>query len=273
MNEARKATGVTITVFSTASAVGKTLLAVNMASELAREGFKTCIVDLDVQFGDVCNYLHIVPRTTLFAAQEAMKKEMDSFRILDYLERYEYEGTSFSILPAPILLEESYNIMTDAVLKMLQQLQQEFDYIVLDTTAAFSELNLAVMNVSTIITFVGIVDFIPTVKNMKIGYDTMQSIGYGHKIRFVLNRSNSKTRIELSDVEQLLGGKFYHILSNDFGSALDSVQSGVPLILADKSTELAHEMRELVAKYTNRSVEEEDTAQEQGASWFKKIFR
>ena len=85
MNEARKATGVTITVFSTASAVGKTLLAVNMASELAREGFKTCIVDLDVQFGDVCNYLHIVPQKTLFTAQEAMKKEMDSFRVLDYI--------------------------------------------------------------------------------------------------------------------------------------------------------------------------------------------
>ena len=127
MNEARKATGVTITVFSTASAVGKTLLAVNMASELAREGFKTCIVDLDVQFGDVCNYLHIVPQKTLFTAQEAMKKEMDSFRVLDYLERYEYDGTAFSILAAPVLLEESYNIMTDAVLKLLQLLQQQFE--------------------------------------------------------------------------------------------------------------------------------------------------
>ena len=110
-------------------------------------------------------------------------------------------------------------------------------------------------------------------KNMKIGYDTMQSIGYGHKIRFVLNRSNSKTRIELSDVEQLLGGKFYHVLSNDFGGALDSVQSGVPLILANKGTDLAREMRELVAKYTNRSLEEEDAEPAQGASWFKKIFR
>ena len=51
--------GIVITFFSTASAVGKTLVACNMASELAREGYRVCLADFDLQFGDVCNYLHL----------------------------------------------------------------------------------------------------------------------------------------------------------------------------------------------------------------------
>ena len=51
--------GVVITFFSTASSVGKTLISVNMASELARQGYRVCLVDYDLQFGDVANYLQI----------------------------------------------------------------------------------------------------------------------------------------------------------------------------------------------------------------------
>ena len=51
--------GAIITYFSTASAVGKTLVSINSAAELAREGYRVCLVDFDLQFGDVCNYLQL----------------------------------------------------------------------------------------------------------------------------------------------------------------------------------------------------------------------
>ena len=53
--------GSVFTFFSTASAVGKTVLAVNYAADLAERGYKVCLADLDLQFGDVCNYLGIKP--------------------------------------------------------------------------------------------------------------------------------------------------------------------------------------------------------------------
>lgn len=122
---------------------------------------------------------------------------MKSFRIEEYLTTYRHELGEFSVLAAPLKIEEAYNISTAAVTAMMAQLRLRYDYIILDTTAAFSELNLAVMDFSTIITFLGIVDFIPTIKNMKVGYDTMRSIGYDKdKIRLVLNRVIRK--LELS---------------------------------------------------------------------------
>ena len=58
--------GSVFTFFSTASAVGKTVLAVNYAADLAERGYKVCLADLDLQFGDACNYLGITPETTFF---------------------------------------------------------------------------------------------------------------------------------------------------------------------------------------------------------------
>ena len=59
MSSAKQETinGVVISLFSTASSVGKTLIGINMAAELARQGARVVLVDYDLQFGDVCNYL------------------------------------------------------------------------------------------------------------------------------------------------------------------------------------------------------------------------
>lgn len=69
-----KISGVVITFFSTASAVGKTLISINMASELARQGYRVCLVDYDLQFGDVANYLKLPVEHSVYDALAEMKK-------------------------------------------------------------------------------------------------------------------------------------------------------------------------------------------------------
>jgi len=268
----RARSGIVITVFSTASAVGKTLISINMAAELAHEGNRVCLVDLDLQFGDVCNYLKLQPAKTIANAQKAAERETEAFDPMPYLTDYSYKGVKFSVLAGPLELAEAYNISPLTVSFIVKQLQYRFDYLVLDTTSTFSELNLSLLDMGTIITFLGIVDFIPTIKNMKSGCDTIRSMGYdANKIRLVLNRSNSKTRIDLEDVEQLLGEPFYHVLPNDFVAAQQSIQMGVPLVLSSQSADLARELRNLVGRYTNHVLEPSET--EHGvSSWFKKFF-
>ena len=273
MQEQEGRRGSVITVFSTASAVGKTLVAINMAAELARLGFRVCLVDVDLQFGDVCNYLHLVPERTIADAQRAAEANADAFDVTQFLDVYTCDAISFSVMASPTRIDESYNMSASAVQHILQQLQYHFDFVVADTTSAFSELNLMIMDMSTIITFLGIVDFIPTIKNMKIGCDTLRNLGYeSSKIRLVLNRSNSKTKIDLEDVEHILGEPFYHILSDDFGAAWDATMAGVPLVRT-ANTALARDLRSLVARYTNLEVAQDEEYSDTGvSSWFKRIF-
>lgn len=179
-----------------------------MASELAREGYRVCLVDFDLQFGDVCHFLKLQPTKTLADLQRTMQVEGDSCRVQDFLTPYDRADVHFSVLAAPKLLEEAYNIHHDYAVRAVRALQRQFDYILIDMASMFSTLNLAMLDQSTIVTFLGIVDFLPTIKNMKIGMDTLKTLGYDkNKIRLVLNRSDAKTRISLADVQKLLASR------------------------------------------------------------------
>ncbi len=268
------ANGIVITFFSTASAVGKTLVACNMASELAREGYRVCLVDFDLQFGDVCHFLKLQPTKTLADLQRTMQVEGDSCRVQDFLTPYDRADVHFSVLAAPKLLEEAYNIHHDYAVRAVRALQRQFDYILIDMASMFSTLNLAMLDQSTIVTFLGIVDFLPTIKNMKIGMDTLKTLGYDkNKIRLVLNRSDAKTRISLADVQKLLGEPFYHVLPNDFRAASTSIRDGIPLVLAPQRTALGDALRALVARSPNPgSPPAETEAKQQESSWLSRIF-
>ena len=276
MDAEKEINGVVITFFSTASAVGKTLISCNMASELARQERRVCLVDFDLQFGDVANYLQLLPERTMADVQQSMTMQGgNACHVEEYLTPYEYNGIVFYVLAAPKKLEEAYNIKTEYAVQAIKQLRTKFDYVIIDTTSMFSVLNLAMLDLSTIVTFLGIVDFIPTIKNMKIGTDTLKNLNYDkNKIRLVLNRSNAKTRISIDDVERLLGEEFYHILPNDFQAASQSIKEGIPLVLRQVNTGLSEALRDLVIRYTNQgttvSAENANTGAED--SWISRIF-
>lgn len=261
--------GVVITVFSTASGVGKTLVAVNLAAEIARKGHRVCLVDLDLQFGDVHNFLQIEPELTLFEAQYDV--EHPEFDATLYTESIDRGETRFFALTAPKLLEEAYNVSTPAVRKVLEKLQKEYDYLILDTMAAFNELNLMALDMSTLVAFIGIMDFLPTIKNMRLGCDTLHNIGYdGSKLRFVLNRSNAKTQIELDDVEALLGEKFTKVIPNDFRAARHSILTGQPLVLGRDLPPIAVALRDLAKIYTGDAGTED--GKQSAGGWLRKLF-
>lgn len=241
-----------ITVFSTASGIGKTVVSTNFAAGLAREGYSTCLIDLDLQFGDVCNYLHLQPTFTIADALSAMQQSPQNFNANKFLTTYQYDGVTFSVLPSPLTLDSSY-VDEPQVMELVEGMD-DFDFIIIDTKAEFSELNMSMMDISTIVTFLCVADFVPTIKNLKNGYEAILRFGYdSNKIRPVLNRSDSQTLIDPKDVEVILGKDFYYSLSNDFRSTQKSIESGCPLILTDSSSKFKKDLQGLVDSYSYRN--------------------
>ncbi len=257
---------IVISIFSTSSGIGKTITAINLAAGLAKEGYAVCLVDLDLQFGDIVNYLRLNPKHTIADAQMSMQINEKNFNVTDYLTDYYHEdgkGNSckFSVLAPPRTIYDAYVIDVEFVERMIRRLNY-FDFVVLDLNAAFSALNLAMLDMSTIINFIGVIDFLPSVKNFKIGYDTLIRFEYEEsKIRLVENRADSQKLIDGRDVERLLGERFFHRLPNDFRSVSKSINEGCPLMFAAPSSPLTKSFMDLAGEYTVRHDDEEIAAE------------
>lgn len=210
------------------------------------------------------------PEKTIADAERSMREHPDDTVAAEYLTPFSSGGVSFDVMANPKLLEEAYNLDTTLIRDLVVQLQLEYDYLIIDTTSTFSALNLSLMDLSTVIDFIGIVDFIPTIKNMKRGSDALKELGYDdNKIRYVLNRSNARTRINVKDVEAILGHQFHYVIPNDFQTAAESIKTGVPLVLSAKDTPLAKGIRTMVDTY------EEDSAspqKSQEGGWLSRLF-
>ncbi|MBQ3433607.1 MAG: AAA family ATPase, partial [Selenomonadaceae bacterium] len=135
---------VIISVFSTTPGIGKTIVAINLATGLAHEGYKVCLCDLDLQFGDVLNYLKLTSTNTVAAAQRAYLDHPDNFNIRNFLTEYTQGDVTFSILPAPLYVFDAYLTDVQVVTTFINRLNH-FDYVILDLNSMFSALNLAML--------------------------------------------------------------------------------------------------------------------------------
>ena len=195
---------VIISVFSTTPGIGKTITAINLAAGLAHEGYKVCLADLDLQFGDVLNYLKLSSVNTIAGAQRALLDHPETFHVRDFLIDYSHKDLKFSIMPAPLYIFDAYQIDVELVTTIINQLNH-YDYVILDLNSMFSALNLAMLDISTVINYIGVIDFLPALKNYKVGYDTLIRFEYEEsKIRLVENRADSQKLIRGEDVERLL---------------------------------------------------------------------
>ena len=262
---------VIISVFSTTPGIGKTVVAINLAAGLAHEGYSVCLVDLDLQFGDVLNYLQLASPQTIAGAQRAMLADPEEFHVRNFLIDYGHQGLKFSIMPAPVYVYDAYQMDVQVIEKMISQLNY-FEFVILDLNSMFSALNLAMMDMSTVVNYLGVIDFLPALKNFKIGYDTLLRFEYEEsKIRIVENRADSQKLIDGHDVERLLGERFYHRLPNDFPSVRKSINLGQPLMFAAPDSKLTRSFEELVAKYTNKQIAQVNTQTDDG--FFSKLRR
>ena len=272
---AEERSSIIISVFSTTPGIGKTVTAINLSAGLAKEGYKVCLVDLDLQFGDVLNYLHLSSEMSKAKVHWETNVDINDFEAKDFLLTYKYDSLNFAVMPPPAHLYDAYQANVSHIETFIKQLTY-FDFVVLDLNSAFSSLNLAMLDISTIINFLGVIDFLPALKNFKIGYDTLIRFNYEEsKIRLIENRADSQKLINGRDVERLVGETFYHRLPNDFPSVNKSINQGIPLMFVAPNSKLTASFYELTGKYTNRinpTDEDLNKVKTAGIGFFSKIL-
>ena len=138
-------------VFTTSSATGgcgKTFYATNLAYFLTHYTDKrVCIIDLDLQFGEVSTALRMRPRFTIFDALQRDEEEESS--LAEHIEEYMVKhDTGIYLLPAPKDPSEADRINPPDVTRIIEAIRTRFDYVIVDTPAALTEIVLAAFDLS-----------------------------------------------------------------------------------------------------------------------------
>jgi pilus assembly protein CpaE len=125
--------------------------------------------------------------------------------------------------------EEAEGVRPADLVAMLDFLRRHYGYLVIDGIAGFDELSLAVLDASQQIIMVLTQD-VPSVRSTKRCLDLFRRLGYDdRKIKLVLNRYQRTSKISPQVISEAVGLPVAHTVSNDFGSAIDSINRGLTL--------------------------------------------
>jgi pilus assembly protein CpaE len=233
-----------ITVFSTKGGAGKSMLAANLAVVMARRakgGKPVVLVDADLQFGDVAVMLKLAPQHTIVDAVGSLDR-LDATLLSQFLMRHEPSG--LLILPAPLEPSFADQISAAEMVQIVRLLRTFCSAVVIDTPAYFNEVVLGLIEESDEVLLIAGMD-IPNIKNVKIGLQTLRLLNVPMtKLHLVLNRANSKVKLDVSEVERTLQIKAESLIPSDV-VVPQSVNKGTPVVLDAPKSGVAKSIEQL----------------------------
>lgn len=234
--------GQVITVFSTKGGAGKSVIACNVAVRLAmKSDSPVALVDADLQFGDVAVMLKLAPQHTIVDAVGSIDR-MDAGLLDNLLITHEPSG--LKVLPAPLEPAFADQVTGGEMVRIVELLRTFCSHIVVDTPAYFNDVVLGLIEISDDVLLVAGMD-IPNIKNVKIGLQTLRLLDTPmSKLRLVLNRANSKVKLDVGEVEKTLQVKADALIPSDV-VVPQSVNKGTPVVLAAPKSAVTRSLEQL----------------------------
>jgi pilus assembly protein CpaE len=222
---------------------GKTLTASNLAVSLADAGHSVALVDLDVQFGDVGLTLGMSPERTLYDLVRS-GGSMDAEKLEDFLTVHP-SGVRALLAPAR---PDQAGVVTPAFLKDVYPLLRAMhDFVIIDTPPSFTPEVIGAVDASTEVCMVAMLDSL-SLKNSKLGLETLELMDYAGPVRLVLNRADSNVGISREDVVAIIGRAPDMLVPSD-RNVTRSVNQGEPIALLHRRSDAARAFHALADMY------------------------
>jgi pilus assembly protein CpaE len=264
--ETKAQIGRVVTIMSPKGGAGKTVAAANVGLQLAMwsEPDRVVIMDADLQFGDVSIVMSIDPvHTIVDAARELDELDEDLMRSL-----LTPHPSGLQILAAPLEPSLADEVSTQSVVRSIAMLKRMFDYVVIDTAPFLDEPVLSILERSDDVLLVVDMD-LPSVKNAKLALDTLKLIKFPfEKIKLVLNRVNSKARLDIGELERSLELDVQAAISSD-KLVPRAVNEGEPVVSLYPRSRVAKDLRAVTRLVVDESVTPDTGEGEGSRKWFK----
>ena len=191
-----------ILVFSSKGGCGKTTVSTNLAASLATgEGSSVCLVDFDLETGDVAIALQLDPTRTISDAL-GMQGGLDERALASLVVPYK---AHMDCLLAPTKPSDAEFVSSALAGELLEVLADMYDYVIVDAPPAFTDVVLKCFDMADVYVLLTTLDM-PALKNLKVTLDTLDNLGFPRsKWQIVLNRGGSRVGLTSADIERTVG--------------------------------------------------------------------
>jgi len=244
--ESNKITGEIYSIFSNKGGIGKTTLAVNLALQLNElTGKRVCIVDLNLQMGDITTFLDINPSFDIAYITSHISSLDESF-LFTSLEKY--KDKDVYILADPPYVEQAEEISVDDIASVLNFLKTIFAYVIVDTSSSFDIKTLTCLDMSNHILLVSMVN-LPSIRNSQRCLTLFKRLEYdNNKVKLIVNRYIEDDEITVEDVEEALSQEVYWKIPNSYFSIMTSINKGIPVSEMAPSSPISRNFAQLASK-------------------------
>ncbi|WP_037293410.1 AAA family ATPase [Roseobacter sp. CCS2] len=198
--------GVIIPVHGLAGGTGASMMAVNLAWELANiegeEPAKVCLLDLDFQFGSASTYLDL-PRREAVLELLTDTATMDAESFMQAMLTF---GDKLHVLTAPMDMIPLDMITPEDIGRLIEMASSHFDYVIIDMPSTMVEWSQTVLEMAHVYFAMIELDMRSAQNTLRLKRALQSEDLPFEKIRFVLNRApgftdmNGKSRVKrLSD--------------------------------------------------------------------------
>jgi pilus assembly protein CpaE len=250
--------GKVVTLFAPKGGVGRTTLAVNLAVALAGEQRQTVtLVDGSFQFGDVGVLLNLNPKNKsiidVVADPGATDEDLVDTTLINH-------STGIKVLLAPPSPEMAELITVDQIRRMMSRLRDTNDFTVVDLWPHFNDVSLALLDMSDVILTILTLE-ITNIKNIRLFLEVADQLGYGDRLKLVLNRADSAFGIRVADVENSVGRKIDQQVVSDGRTVVYALNRGVPFVWSNSQAPVSEDIlkigRALVQEEASSEAEDE----------------
>lgn len=208
--------------------VGTTALATQtgclVASEFAREGKQVCLIDFDVQFGDVAVHLDLKPSLGLADLLNAGAR-LDEALLRSVVSHH---GSGLNFIAAPEALIPLEAVDTDLALEIVELACREFDLVLIDLPTAWTSWSLSILaqaDATCLVTELSV----PSIRQARRQMDMLQMHGLEdirlHVVANRVERSWLKT-IDVGEAERVLRHRVDFAIANDFRTVSSAIDLG-----------------------------------------------
>lgn len=221
---------------------GATFLAANLGYQLAVEGKKVVLIDLNLQFGDAVLYVHDHKPAATLADIARNIERLDASFLAGNLVKI---APGYGVLAAPEDPGQAIEVKPEHIELLLNVAVNHYDFVILDVGRVLDAVAIKALDRASYV-FPVMQLSLPFVRDAHRLITALRALGYAKdKLRLLVNRLEKSSELTIADAERSLALEVFKTLPNSYAAVAAAVNQGQPIAALARGNPLAKALQEL----------------------------